>query len=146
MRALERKQSPIYSHSCWQTLIVINPVLNPINHLVWTDWTNSWHLSNPAGNVKRGPVVTDHSCLLLCWGQFGARPTGTIVFQESVYIVGHYCGTFLHLSLSVFLSPSLSLSLTEIWNALPSAVVEASSLNVFKRMLDSVDLTKYCLF
>jgi len=29
---------------------------------------------------------------------------------------------------------------------LPSAVVEASSLNVFKRMLDSVDLTKYCLF
>jgi len=36
--------------------------------------------------------------------------------------------------------------ITEIWNALPSAVVEASSLNVFKRMLDSGDLTKYCLF
>jgi len=36
--------------------------------------------------------------------------------------------------------------ITEIWNALPSAVVEASSCNVFKRMLDCVDLTKYCLF
>ena len=31
-------------------------------------------------------------------------------------------------------------------DALPSAVVEAFSLNVFKRMLDCVDLTKCCLF
>jgi len=36
--------------------------------------------------------------------------------------------------------------IAEIWNALPSAVVEASSFDVFKRMLDCVDLTKYCIF
>ena len=30
----------------------------------------------------------------------------------------------------------------EIWNALPSTVVAASSSNVFKRMLDCVDLAK----
>jgi len=36
--------------------------------------------------------------------------------------------------------------ITEIWNALPSAVMEASSFNDFKQMLDCVDLTKYCLF
>jgi len=40
----------------------------------------------------------------------------------------------------------LSNRITEIWNALPSAVVEASSSIVFKWMLDCVDLTKYCLF
>jgi len=34
----------------------------------------------------------------------------------------------------------LSNRITEIWNALPSAVVEASSSIVFKRMLDCVDL------
>jgi len=33
----------------------------------------------------------------------------------------------------------------EIWNALPSTVVAASSSNVFKRMLDCVDLAKFCL-
>jgi len=33
----------------------------------------------------------------------------------------------------------LSNRVTEIWNALPSAVVEASSSIVFKRMLDRVD-------
>jgi len=35
--------------------------------------------------------------------------------------------------------------ITEIWNALPSAFVEASSFNVFQQMLDCVDLTTYCL-
>ena len=34
----------------------------------------------------------------------------------------------------------LSNRITEIWNALPSAVVEASSSIVFKQMLDCVDL------
>ena len=33
----------------------------------------------------------------------------------------------------------------EIWNALPSTVVAASSFNVFKRMLDCVDLAKFCI-
>jgi len=33
--------------------------------------------------------------------------------------------------------------ITETWNALPSAVVEASSCNAFKRMLDCVDLRKF---
>jgi len=33
----------------------------------------------------------------------------------------------------------------EIWNALPSTVVAASSSNVFKRMFDCVDLAKLCL-
>jgi len=33
----------------------------------------------------------------------------------------------------------------EIWNALPSTVVAASGSNVFKRMLDCVDLAKFCL-
>ena len=33
----------------------------------------------------------------------------------------------------------------EIWNALPSTVVVASSFNVFKRMLDCVDLAKFCI-
>ena len=32
----------------------------------------------------------------------------------------------------------------KIWNALPSTVVVASSSNVFKRMLDRVDLAKFC--
>jgi len=36
--------------------------------------------------------------------------------------------------------------ITEIWNDLPSTVLEASSFNVFKWMLDCVDLTKCCLF
>ena len=30
----------------------------------------------------------------------------------------------------------------DIWNAVPSSVVEASSLTVFKRLLDNVDLTR----
>jgi len=34
----------------------------------------------------------------------------------------------------------------EIWNALPSTVVAASSSNIFKQMLDDrVDLAKFCL-
>jgi len=33
----------------------------------------------------------------------------------------------------------------DIWNALPSSVVEASSLTDFKRLLDHVDLTRYCI-
>jgi len=33
----------------------------------------------------------------------------------------------------------------EIWNALPSTVLAASSFNVFKRMLDCVDLAKFCI-
>jgi len=40
----------------------------------------------------------------------------------------------------------LSNRIIEICNALPSAVVEASSSIVFKRKLDCVDLAKYCLF
>ena len=31
----------------------------------------------------------------------------------------------------------------DIWNALPSSVVEASSLTVSKRLLDNADLTRY---
>ena len=34
----------------------------------------------------------------------------------------------------------------EIWNNLPSAVVEAPSANVFIRLLDTVDIVKYCSF
>jgi len=33
----------------------------------------------------------------------------------------------------------------EILNALPSTVVAASSFNVFERMLDCVDLVKFCI-
>jgi len=33
----------------------------------------------------------------------------------------------------------------DIWNALPSSAVEASSLTVFKRLLDHVDLARYCI-
>ena len=33
----------------------------------------------------------------------------------------------------------------DIWNALPSSVVEASSLTVFRRLLDNVDLTRYSI-
>ena len=33
----------------------------------------------------------------------------------------------------------------EIWNALPSTVVAASSFNVLKWMLDCVDLAKFCI-
>jgi len=33
----------------------------------------------------------------------------------------------------------------EIWNALPSTLVVASSSNVFKQMLDRVDLAKFCI-
>ena len=34
----------------------------------------------------------------------------------------------------------------EVWNTLPSSVVEAPSFNVFKRLLENVDLTGYCIF
>ena len=33
----------------------------------------------------------------------------------------------------------------DIWNALPSSVVEASSLTVFRRLLDNADLTRYSI-
>jgi len=35
--------------------------------------------------------------------------------------------------------------ISEIWNALPSTAVAASSLNVFKRLLECVDLPIHCL-
>ena len=35
--------------------------------------------------------------------------------------------------------------ITAVWNALPSSVVEASSLTVFKRLLGHIDLTRYCI-
>jgi len=36
--------------------------------------------------------------------------------------------------------------ITEIWNDLPNAAVHASSFNVFKRVLDCVDLNKILSF
>jgi len=36
-------------------------------------------------------------------------------------------------------------AICDIWNVLPSSVVKASSLTVFKRLLDHVDLTRYCI-
>ena len=33
----------------------------------------------------------------------------------------------------------------EIWNDLPSTVVAVSSFNVFKWMLDCVDIAKFCI-
>ena len=44
----------------------------------------------------------------------------------------------------VLLTPWLSE--IEIWNALPSTVVAAPSSNVFKQMLDFVDLAKFCIY
>ena len=69
-----------------------------------------------------------------------------LVFSDFTCIRGHCCklfkGCFRVNAHKYFLSNRI----TEIWNALPSAVVEASSSIVLKRMLDCVDLTKYCLF
>jgi len=64
-----------------------------------------------------------------------------LVFSDCIRTRGHcYCSRVnAH---KYFLSNRT----TEIWNALPSAVVAASSSIVFKRMLDCIDLTKYCLF
>ena len=68
------------------------------------------------------------------------------VFSDCVRNRGHCYKLFKSCSLVNAHKYFFTNRICDIWNGLPSTVVEASSLSVFKRRLDCVDLSKYCIF
>jgi len=71
-----------------------------------------------------------------------------LMFTHFARTRGHCYKVFKGYSMSTTMHMKYFFSnrINEIWNALSSTVVEASSLNGFKRLSNCVDVAKYCLF